>query len=262
MWKYFKGNIMKKKIILLVVALMVFATGVSASSLNGDYKGNPIVLVKSEGKILEVDEVPGQIIDGHTMVPISVLRQVGASVTWDPNTYSVNVDIPLSSNNNNLDYLVNKKIAKMANMYKLTQDLSDRVSSFSNYLSLYFDGHNISNPNAFSDQTVNDRLTDIIDHYNLISNKYNSIKGELIGIDLSNLLTAINNNFDAIEAYKKASSEIINWNYYRNIRDYSNSQSNFNSYLTDSNTGFTLSSSASSACSKGYDEYILKVIGN
>ncbi|KRE70840.1 stalk domain-containing protein [Paenibacillus sp. Soil750] len=72
--------------------------------MNGDYKGNPIVLIKSSGKQLVTNEVPGQILDGNTMVPISVLRQLGASVTWDPNTYSVDVKIPTSDNSQNVDF--------------------------------------------------------------------------------------------------------------------------------------------------------------
>lgn len=85
---------MKKKIILLAAALMLIATGVSASSLNGDYKGNPIVVVKSDGKALESEEVPAMIYDGHTVVPISLLRQLGASVVWNAESYSVEVSLP------------------------------------------------------------------------------------------------------------------------------------------------------------------------
>lgn len=85
---------MKKKIILLAAALMMFMGVVSASSINGDYKGNPIVKVMSNGKQLQSDEVPAMIYDGHTVVPISLLRQIGASVEWNADTYSVNVSLP------------------------------------------------------------------------------------------------------------------------------------------------------------------------
>lgn len=83
---------MKKKILLLVAALMIFATGViSASSLNGDYKGNPIVNVFVNGKKV-VSEVPAMIIDGTTMIPLrAVSEAMGGVVGWDPKTYTVNV---------------------------------------------------------------------------------------------------------------------------------------------------------------------------
>lgn len=95
-----RGINVNKKIIALVVVLMLFAGVVSASSINGDYKGNPIVKVTSKGKQLEVDEVPAHIIDGHTLVPISLLRQLGASVTWDTNSYTVDVKLPTPSGGN------------------------------------------------------------------------------------------------------------------------------------------------------------------
>jgi hypothetical protein len=84
----------KKKILVLAAALMMFMGIVSASSINGDYKGNPIVKVMSNGKQLQSDEVPAQIYDGHTVVPISLLRQLGASVEWNQDTYSVDVKLP------------------------------------------------------------------------------------------------------------------------------------------------------------------------
>lgn len=82
---------MKKKLMLLAAGLMLLAGTASASGINGDYKGNPIVKVTSNGAALEVDEVPAQILDGHTMVPIAMLRQIGASVVWNANTYGVDV---------------------------------------------------------------------------------------------------------------------------------------------------------------------------
>ncbi|CAG7599984.1 hypothetical protein PAESOLCIP111_00357 [Paenibacillus solanacearum] len=88
---------MKKKIAAVSVALMLLSGVVSAASINGNYNGNPIVIVTSNGKALEIDEVPAQIIDGHTLVPISLLRQIGASVTWDAKTYGVDVKMSGSS---------------------------------------------------------------------------------------------------------------------------------------------------------------------
>lgn len=73
---------------------MLFAGIVSASSINGDYQGMPIVKILSDGKQLETDEVPAFIYEGHTVVPISTLRQLGASVTWDAYGYNVDVRLP------------------------------------------------------------------------------------------------------------------------------------------------------------------------
>lgn len=82
--------------------MMLLAGTVSASTINGTYKGNPIVKVTSNGKPLQVDEVPAQIVDGHTLVPISLLRQVGASVEWDAKTYSVDVQVDAGKSSANV----------------------------------------------------------------------------------------------------------------------------------------------------------------
>lgn len=83
---------MKKKIFILVSSLFLIATAVSASSLNGDYKGNPIVNVNVNGKTIS-SEVPAQIIDGNTLLPLrSVSEALGADVKWNQDTYSVDVN--------------------------------------------------------------------------------------------------------------------------------------------------------------------------
>lgn len=91
---------MNKKILAIIVMFLCFAGVVNAASINGDYKGNPIVKITSNGKVLEVDEVPPMIYDGHTLVPISFLRQLGASVIWDQENYSVDVSLNNTSSNN------------------------------------------------------------------------------------------------------------------------------------------------------------------
>lgn len=75
------------------------ATVANAASINGDFKGNPIVKVKDNGKELIVENTPAIIYNGNTLVPIYMLRQLGATVTWDQKTYSVDVDIPQSDIN-------------------------------------------------------------------------------------------------------------------------------------------------------------------
>lgn len=93
----YTGEHMKNKIILLALMLMLVTTAVSASSMNGDYKGNPIVKLKSNGSLIDSGEVPAMIYDDKTMVPIAALRNLGADVTWDQNTYSVDVKLPSGS---------------------------------------------------------------------------------------------------------------------------------------------------------------------
>ncbi|MCY9592628.1 hypothetical protein PC41400_23830 [Paenibacillus chitinolyticus] len=83
---------MKKKIIMLVAAFSVFAGVVSASSINGVYKGNAIVKVTVNGNEVK-SEVPGINLDGTTMLPVrAVSEALGAEVKWDQNTYTAEIE--------------------------------------------------------------------------------------------------------------------------------------------------------------------------
>ncbi|SEF44885.1 copper amine oxidase N-terminal domain-containing protein [Paenibacillus sp. UNC499MF] len=83
---------MKKKIIMLVAAFSVFAGVVSASSINGVYKGNAIVKVTVNGSDVN-SEVPGINLDGTTMLPVrAVSEALGAEVKWDQNTYTAEIE--------------------------------------------------------------------------------------------------------------------------------------------------------------------------
>lgn len=85
---------MKKRIILLILISMLFGGIVSASGLWGEYKGNSIVRLTSGGKDLSSSDVPAISYQGRTMVPIYMLRQLGAEVTWDENTFTADVKLP------------------------------------------------------------------------------------------------------------------------------------------------------------------------
>ncbi|AFH59817.1 GDSL-type esterase/lipase family protein [Paenibacillus caseinilyticus] len=92
-----------KKISLIAAGILLFTAGVaSGSSINGDYKGNPIVKLTVNGKEV-VSEIPAQIIDGTTMLPLRAISEaLGAEqskISWKPGTYAVDLlvrtpDIP------------------------------------------------------------------------------------------------------------------------------------------------------------------------
>jgi S1-C subfamily serine protease len=85
---------MKKKILGLTLLLFMFMGGmVVADTINGTFEGNPIVKIFSGGKELVATDVPAFIYHSRTMVPLSLLRQTGAEVIWDPNTYSINIKL-------------------------------------------------------------------------------------------------------------------------------------------------------------------------
>jgi hypothetical protein len=83
-----------KKVLLVVIMFLLFAGVVTASSINGDYNGKPIVKMKSNGQVLAVEDAPAVIMDSRTMVPIYMLRQIGLGVEWNAEEYSVDVTLP------------------------------------------------------------------------------------------------------------------------------------------------------------------------
>jgi hypothetical protein len=82
-----------KKISLVVLMLLAFAT-VSNASVNGYIDGRPIVKVMSNGQVLEPTGTPAMVYNDYTMVPISILRQLGFTVTWSQETYTVTITPP------------------------------------------------------------------------------------------------------------------------------------------------------------------------
>ncbi|MGO4270740.1 stalk domain-containing protein [Paenibacillus sp. TAF58] len=84
----------RKKMIATVLLFLCFAGVVNASSIHGEFNGDPIVNVLFGGKELHVEDVPATIRDGRTLVPLYLLKQTGASVTWDSEKYNVDLAFP------------------------------------------------------------------------------------------------------------------------------------------------------------------------
>ncbi|KRF19285.1 stalk domain-containing protein [Paenibacillus sp. Soil787] len=80
--------------IATVLLFLCFTGVVHGSSIHGEYSGNPIVNVLFGGKELHVEDVPATIRDGRTLVPLYLLKQTGASVTWDSEKYNVDLTFP------------------------------------------------------------------------------------------------------------------------------------------------------------------------
>ncbi|MCI3926233.1 copper amine oxidase N-terminal domain-containing protein [Paenibacillus sp. TRM 82003] len=83
----------KTKVTTLIAASLLFAGVAGAASLHGAFEGNPIVAVQSEGVALTVEDVPAINYKGRTMVPIYMLRQLGAEVKWDGANETVDVSL-------------------------------------------------------------------------------------------------------------------------------------------------------------------------
>ncbi|GAB7057404.1 hypothetical protein JCM16163A_41530 [Paenibacillus sp. YK5] len=166
---------MKKKIIMLAAVLMMFAGVASGSSINGDYKGNPIVKLLSNGSTVDTGEVPAMIYDGKTMVPIAALRNLGAEVTWDANTYSVNVVL---NNSNGQDQIADLKLFASAAKSTLQQNnvtvnqISANIDEHGIFVYAQYD---VSNDNTSVENVQNKLLPKLglIGISSTLLNKYN-----------------------------------------------------------------------------------------
>jgi len=81
---------MKRKILFALI-LSLFACSTAYAAVNGLYKGRPIVKVIVNGQQVK-STVPGQIIDGSTMLPLRAIAEaLGAKVEWDGSTRTAKI---------------------------------------------------------------------------------------------------------------------------------------------------------------------------
>lgn len=93
-----------KKIVLMGLMFMMFMGVVSASSINGEYKGKAIVNAIVNDKAI-VSSVPAIIYNGSTLIPLrSTLEVLGAQVTWNAktNTAKITTDKKVQINTTNV----------------------------------------------------------------------------------------------------------------------------------------------------------------
>jgi hypothetical protein len=84
----------RKKAIIFLVLMLAFAGAVHAASVNGTYESFNIVKVFGpDGQELAAAK-PAINFNGTTMVPVRMLEQLGFTVEWDSETYSVTVTPP------------------------------------------------------------------------------------------------------------------------------------------------------------------------
>lgn len=116
---------MKKWFMFTAAAVLFFISGVVvADSINGNYNGNPIVKVTLQGKEIPAQDVPAQILDGRTMVPLYYLQSMGYTLNWDQSTYSV--DIKPTQQAAGRRKLSSEEIAKLADRVGLLLAYNDQ----------------------------------------------------------------------------------------------------------------------------------------
>lgn len=195
-----KGDVtMKRKIIVLVItASLMVASAVSAASIWGSYKGNDIIRITSNGSPLKTSDVPAISYNGRTMIPISMLSQVGLGYTWDQNNKTVDV----ANQNSTITATAKDSILK-ASMFKYLEDLGESLT----FVKTGFDldvvsitaGTNISNKNR-------ENLSTAVNDYNNFIKRSDVLN---FGSTDPSIDKALNHYYNAIDGLKELDS-IIN----------------------------------------------------
>lgn len=198
-----------KKILLTGVMLLLTANIASAASVNGDYKGEPVVKVLYQNKELQAEDVPAIIHDGRTMIPIYLMKQMGADVSWKEDTYSVNVTMNNqekpgkqdSAQQEDIQILKEKMLVK--DMYQWLKDIDNALWMYVVNLQQYSDSNT---PNAFYLETnykkLNDMYLEAHDAAQKVEQKLQKLKGITFTEITTNQLKILNDLQSVTSLYK------------------------------------------------------------
>ncbi|WP_338593175.1 stalk domain-containing protein [Paenibacillus sp. Y5S-9] len=229
---------MKKKVVSIVMASMLFAGAVSAASVWGTYKGNQIIRITSNGVALKTPDVPAISYNGRTMIPISMVGQLGVGYTWDSKNQTVDVTVGQTSGTS--DSLPLKTYVATANNFKRLSDLGEALKTISNGYSLAYQSIGLNQNPTLTISNMNKRLNETINAYNSLQNdlKNNPIYNEVII-----------NYFAAIDYFKLTDTAL-------NKYFISNSSTDFKNYLTNSSKGFDSAHAGILISEQQYKSYI------
>ncbi|KRE90472.1 hypothetical protein ASG89_09295 [Paenibacillus sp. Soil766] len=169
---------MKRIFFVTITLLLLVSSWASASSLNGDFEGNPIISVKTNGQDLKVEDVPAIIYKDRTMVPIYLLKQLGLGVAWNSSNYSVNVTIPQQSANPTKEELVVNDHLLIENTYHILRDLDEAMWKFVNTFEYYEKVDNPSNYTQLLDEEYKNLMNQHIESVQLSLKIIQSVKSD------------------------------------------------------------------------------------
>lgn len=195
-----------KRLLLVILVLMITATVANAASVNGEYNGDSIVRVTSQGKELTVEDVPAVLYDGRTMVPIYLLRQLGVTVTWDQKTYTADVKLGESTNQN-------KQYAALAKKYKRLIDDIEFMKKYSYTLEFFFKTNLQRSTSEAEDNILYDELTAVHNRYALSVKENQSVIDAIAPLSINPVYEIQNILYAVAESYNKAYEHLLTWKY-------------------------------------------------
>jgi hypothetical protein len=241
-----------KKIILVGIMFMMFMGVVSASSINGDFEGNPIVKLLNDGNLVSPDDVPAIIYKGRTMVPISLLKKMGVDVGWNQKTYSVNISFPANQSDSITDLNGIKLMLTQADNFTWSENTAEYMQSFLNTLSNYFSGVNENYAGRLSSDDLDTIFSDLKNTVDKNDDILNSFVKNFPNVDNEKILDQINHLNIAFNNLEKAKNNLLSWEALR-YSDKNKSQSNFDSFLSNTNK---VTSDLGTVISDSHKEYL------
>lgn len=243
---------MKRKVLLIVIASFMIMGVVSAASLWGNYKGNPIIKVNIDGKQNNYTGVPAIAYGGQVLLPISTLKSLGVTYKYDTKTLTANITSLNSSDASTL-----KSYAEFGRFFSKLENLGDEFlildkNFFITVLALP------NKPQENLNSSFNE-LTRVIEEYNKLvepTNTYADIMSKHGFLTASQDVHSIMKYyFDAIDFYKLAYSALetynTNSNYATNFFD------NLRNATEQFEKGYNLSESSFEAFQSMIQEYKL-----
>lgn len=195
------GDVVKKKVLLMVVLCVFALTGVvSAASVWGTYKGNNILRLTVDGVPVKVSDVPAINYLGRTMIPIYLLQQAGIGYSWDAQNQTVNISKPSQQAQTQYINLAESERQSGRSLYLANNYGIFALTIRENLNALTIYSHRI-NGNSFNDTTQ----SDVIGTYDFLSAKMDSYENEFD--KFSSLISA--DDFNTISALKTESESIL-----------------------------------------------------
>lgn len=240
MWNI-RGAKVKKKIMSIIAVSMIFGSVVSAAGIWGTYKGNQVIRITSNGNTLKTSDVPAISYNGRTMIPISMLSQIGLNYKWDQKNQTVNVSNSNISSNQEAEY---------ADYFYELQMLGVVIRELRGTFNLQTSNF-LSGSVSFEELTAdNDKIFNIInqsiDAFNELNNQSTKFKDS----DIINILTNYQHSLEAAQNALNAFDSLIKEE---------TTKQKIQLYNDSINNGYEHAMRGISLSSQNYKEYINKI---
>lgn len=225
---------MKKRfIIITTLCLFLLTTGLVYAA--------GLVRIFVNGQEIYSD-VPPQIINGRTMVPIRfVAEALGANVQWDERTQTVSI---VDTTEDDM-----KLYSKIYGNYRDLEKLGINLQNLSNCLTINAFAIISLNDDSGID-TTNNIADDHIDSYNNLLQPTQDLINEAgyKGFDVSDMNTILNDYYEVIDYYKLAVNSLYEYSGSR-------SQSDYNKFIDCVSKIYNISNNGQIDAQSGYNTY-------